>query len=261
MVFMISSYLKYLLSSKNEYHLHSPFVYDFATNVLYDKTDFAQYEILSQLRAHVLNSHDLIMTTDFGAAAREHESVSYKKDAGVMAKGRSHTDKQNQFLFRLVHYYQPTTILELGTAFGLGTAALALGNPKARVCSLEGCPNLSAYARKQLESIEIKNVEIVTGRFETVLEPVLNRLKQIDLAFFDGNHRKDPTWNYFLKALPFKSESTVFVFDDIHWSKEMETVWEMIRQHESVSFTIDLYQFGIVFFKSGFEKQHFVLKM
>ncbi|MEJ7676870.1 MAG: hypothetical protein WKG06_03130 [Segetibacter sp.] len=56
-------------------------------------------------------------------------------------------------------------------------------------------------------------------------------------------------------------ESSVFIFDDIHWSKEMEEAWKYIQQHSAVTLTIDLFFIGIVFFRREQKvPQHFVIR-
>ena len=36
-IYLIFRYVKYLIKSKNEYFIHSPFVFDFLTKVIYQK--------------------------------------------------------------------------------------------------------------------------------------------------------------------------------------------------------------------------------
>jgi len=51
------------------------------------------------------------------------------------------------------------------------------------------------------------------------------------------------------------------VFDDIHWSLEMEEAWEQIRQDPGVTLSIDLFFIGLVFFSPSFKvKQHFTIR-
>jgi predicted O-methyltransferase YrrM len=59
-------------------------------------------------------------------------------------------------LFRITTYFEPDTILEIGTSLGLATA-LALGSKSigknAKIVTLEGCPETSSIAKIQLHSI------------------------------------------------------------------------------------------------------------
>jgi hypothetical protein len=53
----------------------------------------------------------------------------------------------------------------------------------------------------------------------------------------------------------------VIIFDDIHWSSEMELAWEKIKKHPRVTLTIDLFFLGYVFFRPEFrERQHFTIR-
>jgi hypothetical protein len=55
-------------------------------------------------------------------------------------------------------------------------------------------------------------------------------------------------------------DGCIFIFDDIHWSGEMESCWQEIKAHPEVTLTIDLFYFGIVFFRKEFlVKEHFTL--
>ena len=77
----------------------------------------------------------------------------------------------------------------------------------------------------------------------------------------DGNHRYTPTMQYFNLLLAKSDEQSIFIFDDIHWSSEMEKAWEEIKADVRVSLTIDLFYIGIVFLKKGNkEKENFTIK-
>jgi hypothetical protein len=56
------------------------------------------------------------------------------------------------------------------------------------------------------------------------------------------------------------NEHTFLIFDDIHWSAEMERAWKEIKQHPEVQQTIDFFRVGMVFFRKGQVKQHFILR-
>ena len=51
-----------------------------------------------------------------------------------------------------------------------------------------------------------------------------------------------------------------FVFDDINWSKDMQNAWQTIKKNEKVTLSIDLFEMGIVFFMSRFQKEDFVIR-
>ena len=80
------------------------------------------------------------------------------------------------------------------------------------------------------------------------------------MIFIDGNHKKDATMNYFQRCLQHIDDSSVLIFDDIHWSEGMEEAWDEIKQHPGVKVTIDLFQMGLVFFREELSKEDFILR-
>ena len=72
-------------------------------------------------------------------------------------------------------------------------------------------------------------------------------------------HSKKATLDYFEALLPTISNDSVWIFDDIHWSADMEEAWEIIKNHPKVTVTIDTFQWGIVFFRTEQEKEHFII--
>ena len=92
------------------------------------------------------------------------------------------------------------------------------------------------------------------------LQPILEKFSSADFVFFDGNHRKEPTLAYFNLCLQKATENSVFVVDDIYWSDEMMQAWAQIKANDKVTVTVDLFFMGLVFFKQGEAKQHFVIR-
>ena len=81
------------------------------------------------------------------------------------------------------------------------------------------------------------------------------------MIYFDGNHSKKATIAYFEKLLPTITNDSVWIFDDIHWSPDMEEAWNIIKEHSLVTVTIDVFQWGIVFFRREQPKEHFIIRL
>jgi predicted O-methyltransferase YrrM len=240
--------------------VHSPFVFNLVTKCFYDKKQYAEYARLKEHRNLLLKNKSTIDVTDFGAGSKVFTSNT--RAINQIAKTAGISAKRAELLFRIVHYFQPSTILEIGTSLGLATAALASGNPKAKIITLEGCPNTLATAKKFVEN---SNIEFVNTEFESYLKnpkpETLNLKPQIyDLVYFDGNHSKKATLDYFDLLLPTVTNDTLWIFDDIHWSADMEEAWETIKNHPKVTVTIDTFQWGLVFFRIEQEKEHFTIR-
>jgi predicted O-methyltransferase YrrM len=257
MFHIIKAYIKFLWHSKNEHGVHSPFVFDLVTKCFYDQKKYAEYTILKNYRKSLLANNNTIEVTDFGAGSKVFKSN--QRQISKIAKTAGISSKRAELLFRITNYFQPESILEIGTSLGLATSALSIGNKNAKIISLEGCPNTLAIAKNQFEKFNLYNIKTLQTEFTDYLKTTTENC-DYKLIYFDGNHSKKATLNYFELLLPTITNETVWIFDDIHWSKDMEEAWEIIKNHSKVTVTIDTFQWGIVFFRIEQEKEHFVIR-
>jgi predicted O-methyltransferase YrrM len=239
--------------------MHSPFVFNFILNVLNNAKGYVPPLEIEELRRRLLNDHSVLTMEDHGAGSRTGQQK--EKSIAALARTALKPAKYAQMLFRLVKYYQPASIVELGTSLGLTTAYLSRANPDAEMISIEGNPSVHERAKEYLHELDCNNIQLVQGRFDDVLPEVLTDLAPLGLGFVDGNHRYAPTIRYFHQFLVHANEHTILVFDDIHWSEEMEKAWKEIKEHPSVTCTIDIFFLGFVFFRKEFhERQHFSIR-
>ena len=258
---LIKKYLRYWLTASNGkgHGIHSPFVFDFVKNVLGDKRKYDHYHIIEKGRKKLLQQSAEIEVEDFGAGSAVIKTS--KRAVADIASSSLKPAKYAQLLYRIAQYYQPKTILELGSSFGITTAYLAAGNNNAKIYTIEGSGAIAGIARKTFERVGVKNIELIEGDFNTILPGLLTKLGTIDLAFIDGNHRKEPTIDYFRQLAARSGPGTILLFDDIHWSQEMEEAWALIQQDPCVKLSIDLFFIGIVSFNPGINhKQDFLIR-
>ena len=258
---LAKKYLHYFFSASNSngHGMHSPFVFDFILNVLNNKSSYTSPTEIELLRKQLLVDKRVIEIEDFGAGSRVANST--QKSVAQIARAALKPPKYAQLLYRLAKHYQPQNIIELGTSLGITTSYLAAANPDARLITIEGSKTIAAIAKENFENLSFTNIELTVGNFDEQLQNIINQFSTIDLAYIDGNHRYLPTINYFHLFLPKINEGTILVFDDIHWSAEMEQAWEEIKQHPAVQYTIDIFFLGFVFFRKDFKvKQNFVVR-
>ena len=268
MFFQIKSYLQFLWNSKNEHAVHSPFVFNLISKCFYDtklKPDSygsklaKQYAILKEYRNSLSENKNTIEVTDIGESFKVFKSN--KSQICKIAKTSGITTKRAELLFRMANYLQPGTILKIGTSSGLAIPALALGYPKAKITTLESCPNIANQCQLQFQKYNINNVEIIVGEFCGYLESCNLKSEICSLIYFDRNHSKKATLTYFELLLPTVCNETLWIFDDIHWSSEMEEAWEIVKKHPKVTVTVDTFQWGMVFFRKEQAKEHFVIRI
>lgn len=252
---IFKSYLKFLWKSTNAHGVHSPFVFDLVRKCFYDKTDYAEYKTLKNYRNSLLQNRNTIEVTDFGAGSRVFKSNT--RAINKIAKNAGISPKDAELLYRVVNYFKPSTILEIGTSLGLATCALAFGTKN--ITTLEGCQETAKVAQLQFQKFNFK-VNSIVNEFEGYLQDLNLKPQTLDLIYFDGNHSKEATLNYFELLLPTITNETVWIFDDIHWSAGMEEAWEAIKKHPKVTVTIDTFQWGFVFFRKEQEKEDFIIR-
>lgn len=258
---LLKKYLHYYFAASNGrgHGIHSPFVFDFITTVLNDRQSYPAYGQVEDLRSRLQKDPTLLHVQDFGAGSVS--GSSRQRSIAAITANAAKPKKYGQLLYRMVKKYQPATILELGTSLGITTAYLSLGAPEARLITMEGSPEIAAAAKRNFEGLQLSSPELVEGNFDETLAPVLAGLPLIDFVFVDGNHRREPTERYFEQLLPHCGDQTILIFDDIHWSQEMEEAWATICSHQRVRCTIDLFFIGIVLLRPEFrEPQHFAIR-
>lgn len=256
-MFQIIEYIKFLFKSTNQHGVHSPFVFDLITKCFYDRTKYDAYYRLSEYRKSLLKNQKVIKITDFGAGSKVFNSNL--RAINSIAKTSGSTLQRAKLLFRIVQYFKPQNTLELGTSLGIATQAMVIGHFKNQVTTIEGCPNILNFTAEQLHNFKIKNVVLKTGEFDKVLSELKD--KKYDLIFIDGNHNKEATIRYFNLLIDNAHNDSIFIFDDIHWSKDMAEAWETIKTHPKVTVSIDTFFWGFIFFRKEQAKENFNIRL
>lgn len=250
---LFQRYLQYYWRAQTYRRVQTPLVSEFAQKVLEDRRFFYAFEEVEALRHMLLKDKQSIQVSDFGAGSRLGSTQTRR--ISRITKNAATSPAYCQLLFRLIQWLQPETLLELGTSLGIASLYQAKAASSKTLHTIEGCPQIAARAQQHFDLLKAKNIELHIGSFETVLPEVLQQIDRLDYVFFDGNHQYEPTLRYFEQCLPKANEHSVFIFDDIYWSTEMERAWATIKQHEAVTLTIDLFFFGLVFFQKQDQKQ------
>jgi predicted O-methyltransferase YrrM len=250
----IISYIKYLSKAGNAHHLHSPYAYQLYCDIIATKKNYYCFSNIEALRLKLLQDNTSFEKREFGTG--KNKTVSVRE----IAKRSVKPAKDSQLLFKLIAHSHSKKILEIGTSLGLSTAYMANADSMSQVVTLEGCEHTLDIAKKNFELLRLKNIQTIQGNFDDTLPTALNQLGEVDFVFFDGNHQYEATMKYFTECLPLTHSKTIFVFDDIYWSKGMTQAWQEICAHSSVKLSIDLFSLGLVFFAPELSKQHVTLR-
>ena len=185
------------------YGVHSPSDFFLITSVIYEEGPYYAYEELRDTS---------------GSKALPH-----------------YREKVNRLLFRLVNYFRPATLMEVGE--GNGDALRYM-----------------RAARTSMVSVGLKG----DGKDETIrrMKSELGRMKKLGFLHIG------PT-PYFMEAFeeafPYLDEHSCVVVGDIHASKERNEWWKKLMQDERVRISFDLYDIGILLFEDKRFKQNYIV--
>ena len=213
-------------------------------------------EPIERLRAKMNALKRRIRRTDYGAGTPDSKRTQQEMEAGVrvtqtlgdFTRASSKAPFWCLFLFKLIRATRPSVCLELGTGVGISGAYQAAAlemNGQGKLTTMEGSTELSHTARANFARLELKAVEVVTGRFQDRLPGVLQDAKSIDHVFIDGHHDGRATLSYFSQIRPFLTEKAIVVFDDVAWSREMTEAWQSIAGNDQVDLALDLDSMGL----------------
>jgi predicted O-methyltransferase YrrM len=259
-IYTVIKFLKYFLfsSHKRGHGIHSPFVFNLVLKVFRNKINSDIVCKIETIRKRLISGTGSIEITDFGSGS---ESKKGKfRSVSEIATYSSVPERYGKLLAGLSAEFGNKTIIEFGTSFGISTMYMATANPEAIVYTIEGCKAVSEIAKDNFVEAGLTNIKILTGQFEKVL-PELEEMKiKPGLVFIDGNHRREPTVSYFKRMVELSDKESVIVVDDIYYSREMGEAWEEIKHHDKVSFTIDIFRMGLVFFREGMTRSDYIIR-
>ena len=255
---IIIRYIKYLLASKNHHAIHSPFVFDLVTNIIYKKTSTNKTTEIESLRLALCKNNKLISVKDFGAGSNINKNKERKiKD---IAKNSSKNKKFGELLYRIVKHFKPTEIFELGTSFGISTLYLSKANSNSNITTFEGCKESAKIALENFKKLDCTNIDTIVGEFGETFSKKLAEKSNVNMVFIDGNHSEDATIRYFKESIKYSDQKTILIFDDIHWSSGMEKAWDYIKKSQKTRVTVDLFFVGLVFLDQKLSKENFIIR-
>ena len=257
MWYRIKSRLNFLLKSSNQHGIHSPFVYDLITKCFYDKTPFSAYHNLKALRNELIYNQDLVKVKHYSEASKVFQSNHQKISTIVKGEGSSY--KKQKQLYRITNYFKPKNVLELGTSVGLGSAAMAIASNNSIIKTVEVNKNKSDIAKKVFKSYQLKNIQIDTSSFKDFFKK--SNYENLDLVYLDGTCDKESTIENFNSLLKYSHNESVFIINNIYWSKEMTEAWNIIKKQKEITVSIDTFYWGFLFFRKEQPKQHFTIRL
>ena len=140
------------------------------------------YDEVEGLRQQLLKSKTVLNIDDFGAGSAV--SKTNQRTMARLQRTAAKPKKFGQLLYRMVKFYQPKTILELGTSLGISTSYMAKAKPACHSDHTGRGKRSFAIAKQNFTYLQLRNIKTIEGNFDNTLPPAVREFyATIDFAF------------------------------------------------------------------------------
>ena len=246
-LFRIWQFILFYFRAKTLYGVHSPFVFDFVRQTLDKRGRVGAARLIENERRRLLQNRRPVEHIDLGTG--KNRLTTNRSIVGNAASG----PYKGKLLYRIAKWWSPESVLELGTALGIGTAYLTKGAGRT-VTSLEGCGNCADSARGVLSRLDMDS-DIRVGGFDDLIPSLQGNY---DLVFIDGNHTSEALLRYTATLRKAGMDRILIILDDIYWSADMKDAWNVLCRDAAFQLSIDCFTFGLLIWQPDIlVKQHF----
>lgn len=285
-IFRFTSAVRWYLGASTRYDVHSPYIVEFIREVYRDDRHYHAFDLIASVRKYWQGRPGTVKLQSLGAPSKT--TSKDERTVRSLVATNAIDDDCGRFLFRLALWLRAKSIIEFGTNAGISTLYLHAADTKAILHTVEGNADVAVLARETFakagtgpglqphvglfnkwlwangpKPAPLASSEKFSIKRKTNKRAVGNATKAedlpLDLFFCDGDHRYQPTLDYVAALLPSRSTNAVFVIADIHWSEGMERAWEELKKLPEVTASVDVYHFGLLFFKEGVSGPHISL--
>ena len=247
--------VKYIFQSKYRkgFGIHSPSVFRLVTLVIEEDLPYYKFSLVEKVRSLTKNKLRGIL--------RDNEDESLRQLPQSPIQKCLYTYDYEQLLFRLVNYYKPDAILEIGLATGFSTMYLAAPNSKATVTTISDSALLEEFSNSNFKSAGIENVEFAIGdiysQFCTLMK-TMSRVKFISINCRMLSIGLFPFYDEIDRL--FKGEGGVLVLNEPYWTDAHRKDLKKISSHTNARVVIDLFHVVIVLFDKNLQKEYYKLR-
>ena len=158
---------------------------------------------------------------------------TFQKSNNKLLKNKKikNSHKKAKILLKLIHYFKPKNNLEITNSLDLAVIKHAMNSRNTCVTTIANTPT-------------------------EISEVTLNR--KFDCIYFHKNQITLKTFNTCLKTI---NNNSFFIFNDIYGSSETIKNWSSIKKHPKVKVSLDLFYFGVIFFRKEQAKEHFKIRI
>ncbi len=234
-VFALKQYLRYLARARDEYSLHSPFMFDFFTQGLKCKED-------KRLLKELLKADKQL----FGNAKR-----------GFFASKK----RELSLLLRSATYFKPQNVVVFGFKNSLFAFGVAKTLSQSRVCLVCKYEEEKEKAQKAFLRLQAENLFFACQESNSHFSLTQNGMQKVDLVVFDSASSNQETMLEFETVLPLCNKEAVLVFPNNNLNAENNLLWQRIESDSRIKTCADFFFCGLVFLtEKPQRKQNYILR-
>lgn len=236
------SYWAHFFESTGVQKIHSPFVFQFYMRVLRNKRGAAHLGKEKQLPSpFVINKKEGIIK----------DSKTQKKNQSFLFRA-----KYRRLFQRMIPYLALHHVLEIGDC-AVPSLAFDFSNIDKKYPIRGG----EVFDFKAVKG-EFSLAQIIRiSKEEEIPESIKKNLPNMDMVYIEGENNTKRMFANFETCIPQISKNAVLVLGGINDSEQMKVAWMELKRNDRVTFSIDLYHLGLVFFRKEMKvKQHFKLR-
>jgi predicted O-methyltransferase YrrM len=136
--------------------------------------------------------------------------------------GSSSGEPKLALLQQLIGYRGARSVLEVGTAYGLSSIAIATSKQRPSVVTIDFPEPQASIGPENLRSVGATNVECIKQDKVEALPRLAAEGRKFDFVFHDGGHTGDWYVSDFATIAPMLEPESVYVIDDIAWDRTPE---------------------------------------
>ena len=156
---------------------------------------------------------------------------TFQNSNNELLKNLKISHKKVRILLKLIHYFKPKNNLEIANSLDVAVIKLAINSSNSCVTTIGNTPT------------EISEV---------------TQNREFDCVYFHKNQITLKTFNTCLKTI---NNNSFFIFNDIYGNSETIKNWSSIKKHPKVKVSLDLFYFGVIFFRKEQAKEHFKIRV
>lgn len=203
--------------------VHSPWAYEIIISLIREKSAYYAYE----------------------------ELAKYSKNSPYSLPG--YDEQTNRLLFRIVNYFSPSSILEVGTGSGVSAAYLSAARKSTKCVTIDMPHEKQREVRCFLDSF--KNVESLYGDYLPLIDDFFHSNGCVEFAYVahTGEFRQ-----VMESLLPLVTADSMVVVGDVN-SKDRACWWNRLIKDPRVGVTFEYKGTGFLFFDLNRYKQNYLL--